>query len=144
MEDVFICIGLSEDFGDLIWFEPELSNPLLFLSFYCLTVRLHVHDFGRTPKQGPTTLLPEGGGGGVLPYLNFIGMCRPIGAGFFAPFWTENGPTFCPFWFGIGMVFEGTTGVFKRIYREKWVSSKKEGIWIWKGFEEFFCLRPAK
>ena len=42
------------------------------------------------------------------------------------------------------MVFEGTTGVFERIYREKWVSSKKEGrnMRIWKGFEEFFvCAR---
>ena len=60
--------------------------------------------------------------------------------------WTENGPTFCAFWSGIGMVLEGTTRVFERIYREEWVSSKKGGrnMRIWKGFEEFFCLRPAK
>ena len=42
---------------------------------------------------------------GVLPYISHIGMCRPKGHGF-AHFGLES-----------GMVYEGTTGVFERIYR---------------------------
>ena len=47
-----------------------------------------------------------------------LGICRPIGRGF-APFWSENGHKLCPFGSGIGagVVFEGTTGVYERIYR---------------------------
>ena len=52
-------------------------------------------------------------------------MCRPKGYGF------------CTFWFEVGLVFEGTTGVYERIYRfnskcvrkkEKYANSK----WILK------------
>ena len=88
MEDVFICVGLSEDFGDFTnqtdW--PDLNlNWLINYYFYYFTAWLSgymymffmnrkaiwvsktpfqklSHDFGRTPKQGPTTLLPGGGG----------------------------------------------------------------------------------
>ena len=35
--------------------------------------------------------------GGVLPYLSYIGMCRPKGM-VFEPFWTENGYRFRPLW----------------------------------------------
>ena len=52
-------------------------------------------------------LFPRGGrGGGVLPYISHIGMCRPI---HFAHFGLES-----------GMVCKGierTTGVYERIYR---------------------------
>ena len=51
------------------------------------------------------------GRGGLLPFISYIGMCRHEGR-VFAPFWSENG-------FGLesGMVFEGTTGQYERIYR---------------------------
>ena len=52
----------------------------------------------------------------------------------FTPFWSENGSdTLCPFWSGIGLVFEGTTGVYERVNRfnskrvrkkEKYANSK--------------------
>ena len=40
------------------------------------------------------------GGGGVLPYISFIGSAAPSGR-VFAPFWSENGYTLCPFRSGI-------------------------------------------
>ena len=43
------------------------------------------HDFGRTPKQGPTTLLPGGGGGG-RPLYKLYRYVPPQRGGFFAPF----------------------------------------------------------
>ena len=40
---------------------------------------------------------------GVLSYISYMGMCRPIGLGtVFGPFCSENGCTLCPFWSGIG------------------------------------------
>ena len=51
-------------------------------------------------------------GGGILPSISYIGMYLPI-----VLFWSENGYTLCPFWSGIGYGFEGTTGVYERIYR---------------------------
>ena len=63
-----------------------------------------------------TKFLP-GGGRGVLPYISYISLCRPIGYGF-APFSSENGSdTLYPFWSGIGYGFRGTTGVYGGIYR---------------------------
>ena len=53
---------------------------------------------------------------GVLPYISYIGMCRPSGR-VFAPFWSENGYSFAHFGLESGLVFEGTTGVYERIYR---------------------------
>ena len=48
----------------------------------------------------------------------------------FAPFWPENRDRFCPFWSGIGMVFERNYAieVYERIYRfnSKWVRKKKK------------------
>ena len=44
---------------------------------------------------------------GVLPYINYTGMCPPPHrVGFLRRFGLET-----------GMVFEGTTGVYERIYR---------------------------
>ena len=61
-------------------------------------------------------ILPGGGGGGVLPYISHIGMCRPHRVGFYAVLVeSENGYRFCRFWSGIGYVSEGTrecTNVF--------------------------------
>ena len=46
-------------------------------------------------------------------------MCRPIAplGRVFAPFWSERGVHFAYFGLESGMVFEGTTGVYERIYR---------------------------
>ena len=56
-------------------------------------------------------------GGGVLPYINHIGMCRPRGWGFLHHFGLKTGKHFVCFGLESGMVFEGTSGVFERIYR---------------------------
>ena len=48
-------------------------------------------------------------GGGVLPYISHVGMCRPTGR-VFAPFWSKNRYRFCPFWFRIGYGFRGNCG----------------------------------
>ena len=51
---------------------------------------------------------PETYDPGVLPYINYTGMCPPPPhrVGFLRRFGLET-----------GMVFEGTTGVYERIYR---------------------------
>ena len=57
------------------------------------------------------------GGGGILPYISHIGMCRPTGEGFLRRFGLKTGIDFAYFGLESGMVFEGTTGVYERIYR---------------------------
>ena len=57
------------------------------------------------------------GGGGVLPYVNHIGMCRPKGLGVLHHFGLKTGIHFAYFGLESGMVFEGTTGVYEHIYR---------------------------
>ena len=56
-----------------------------------------------------------------LPYISyiFIGMCPPPPASgrVFAPFDLKTGTDFAYFCLGSGMVFEGATGVYERIYR---------------------------
>ena len=55
----------------------------------------------------------RGRGGGVLPYISHTGtgMCPPPPSGrVFAPFWSENEYTLCPFWSGIGYGFRGNYG----------------------------------
>ena len=52
----------------------------------------------------------EGGGGCVLPYISYIGMCHPPNGMVFGPFWSENGYTLCPFWSGIGYDFRRNYG----------------------------------
>ena len=125
MEDVFICIGLSEDFGDFKKYQndwPDLNlNWLIDYCFYYFTAWLSGYmymffmsrkaiwvtktpfqklsdDFGRTKEKCGRTR--KQGSTTLLP-----------GAGF---------------WSVIGIVFEGTTRVFERIYREKWVREKEE------------------
>ena len=49
-------------------------------------------------------ICPGRGGGGVLPYISHIGMCRTKGK-VFAPFLSENGYTLYSFWFGFGYGF---------------------------------------
>ena len=65
------------------------------------------------------------GGGGVLPYVSYIGMCSPIGS-VFAPFWSENRYTLCPFWSGIGYGFRGKYGSVWRYLSFQFQMTKKE------------------
>ena len=51
----------------------------------------------------------EGGGGERIPYISHIGMCHPKAYGF-APFRSENGEWFCPFWSEIGYGIRGNFG----------------------------------
>ena len=44
-------------------------------------------------------------------------MYRPKGYGFLAPFGLKTGIDFAHFGLESGMVFEGTTGAYERIYR---------------------------
>ena len=57
------------------------------------------------------------GGQGVLPYISYMGMCRPIGSGFLGRFGLKTGIYFAHFGQESGKVFEGTTGVYEHIYR---------------------------
>ena len=65
------------------------------------------------------------GGGWVLPYISHIGTCRPLGR-VFAPFWSENGYTLCPFWSGIGLGFRGNYGSVGTFLSFQFQLSKKE------------------
>ena len=57
-----------------------------------------------------------GGGEGVLPYISQNGMCRPKRVGFLIRFGLKTGIDFAHFGLELGMVFEGTTGVYERMY----------------------------
>ena len=65
----------------------------------------------------------------------------PHRVGFLRRFGLKTGIHFAHFGLESGMVFEGTTGVYERIYRfnSKWVR-KKEKYANRNGFEEFFSL----
>ena len=54
---------------------------------------------------------------GGTPLYKLHGYVSPHRVGFLRRFWSENGYTLCPFWSGIGYGFEGSTGVYERIYR---------------------------
>ena len=43
-------------------------------------------------------------------------MCRPKRVGFLTPFGLKTGIDFAHFGLELGMVFEGTTGVYERMY----------------------------
>ena len=56
--------------------------------------------------------------GGVLPYIGHIGMCPPHQrVRFLRRFGLKTGKEFAHFGLESGMVFEETTGVYKRICR---------------------------
>ena len=52
---------------------------------------------------------PEGGGGGALPQISHIGMCRPKEYGFCAVL-VPNAYRLCLFWSGIVHGFRGNYG----------------------------------
>ena len=53
---------------------------------------------------------------GVLPYISYIGMCHPKGMIFSGLFGLKTGIHFAHFGLETGMVSEGTTGTYERIY----------------------------
>ena len=83
-----------------------------------------------------------GGGGGCTPLCRLYRPCAaPSGSVFLTLFGLKTGIHFAHFGLESGMVFEGTTGVYERIYHinSKWV--RKGNMGIGNGFEDFFCLR---
>ena len=76
----------------------------------------------------------------VLSYTSYIGMYRPIGQGFLGRFGLETGIHFAHYDLESVMVFEGTTGVYERIYRFSF-KERKGNMQIRNGFEELFCFR---
>ena len=55
--------------------------------------------------------------GGVLPYINHIGMCRPKRVGFLRRFGLKTGIDLGHFGQESGMVYEGTTVVYQCVRR---------------------------
>ena len=81
--------------------------------------------------------------GVVLPYISHIGISTsPKGKGFCAVLvWTEMGIDFIHFDLESGMVFEGTTGIYERMYRfnSKCVRQKEKYV-NWKRIlRSLFC-----
>ena len=60
-------------------------------------------------------MLPPGGGGGIPLYKRWR-YVSPQRVCFFASFGLKTGIDFAHFGPDLGMVFEGTTGVYERIY----------------------------
>ena len=75
----------------------------------------------------------------VFPYISHIGYVLPQRQGFSCRFCLNTGIDFTHFDLESGMVFEGTTGVYERIYRfrSKWVKKKEKYVnskWIFRTF----------
>ena len=77
---------------------------------------------------------------GVLPYMSHLGMCQRVG--FFAPFCLKTVIDFAHCGQKSCMVFEGITGVYKRILSFQIQMGRKEknanSKWILRNF--FFCF----
>ena len=82
--------------------EQQIHLHRTEISFQRQLFSLGLHKFGDLFNElcikPHTTLqhlnaLDPGGGGGVLPNIRYIGMCRPKGI-VFEPFWSENGYRF--------------------------------------------------
>ena len=79
---------------------------------------------------------------GGTPLYKLYRCVPPHQVGSLRPFGLKTGIHFAQFGLESGMVFEGTTGVYERIYRfnSKWVRKKEKyanSKWIWI----IFCLR---
>ena len=70
-------------------------------------------------------------------------MCRPYRVGFLHRFGPKTGIDFADFGPESGMVSEGATGVYERIYRcnSKWVREEREICESETDLKIFFCLR---
>ena len=60
---------------------------------------------------------PEGGGGGGTPLYKLYRYVLPHRVWFLRRFGLKTGKNFGHFGLVLGMVFEGTTGVYERLYR---------------------------
>ena len=92
-----------------------------------MKVRCSPHPYPRTfgPRSLKGSLRP---GGEVVPTYKLYTYVPPHRVGFLSRFGLKTGLIhFAPFDLESGMVFEGTTGVYKRIYRfnSKWVRKKE-------------------
>ena len=77
--------------------------------------------------------------GGSTPLDKLYRYVLPHRVGFLRRFGLKTGIHFAHFGLESGMVFEGTTGVYERIYRfnSKWVRKKEKyanSKWIWRIF----------
>ena len=82
----------------------------IFLRFKVITIHFHSQTQVWTefiqPRAAPS------GGGGVLPYISYIDMCRPWHrVGFLRRFGLKMGIHFAYFGLKSGMVLGGTTGL---------------------------------
>ena len=92
-------------------------------------------------RQGLRVCVCVWGGGGTplhKPY-RYVPPQR-VGSSF-APFWTENGYRFCPFWSGIGNGLRRIYCVWRRCLSFQFQMNKKESV-IWEfemDFKKSFC-----
>ena len=71
-----------------------------------ITYKRKPFHFVRAENNRPGPCPVGGAGGGVLPYIWLIGMCRPKGYGFCAVYGLKAGVDFTSFGLNSGMVFE--------------------------------------
>ena len=92
-----------------------LCDSLTSSRFYSLSINVWNSGYVRDISQGV----------GVLPHISYIGMCHSIGKDFCSVLAWKHFPHL-----GLesGMVFEGTTGKYERIYRfnSEWVRKKEK------------------
>ena len=129
----FSCFLLTNDpFEPVTWLrQPLLINPLTSY-FLVLNRQLSLYMIRMVSFLGAPL--------GVLPYISYICMCRPHRVGFLCRFGLKKGIHFAHFGLKSGMVFEGTTGAYKRIHRfnSRWERKKEREICEFEmGFKNF-------
>ena len=77
-------------------------------------------------NKDPLRVFPGVGGGGGTPLYKLYRYVLPNRVSFLRRFGLKPGIHFAHFGLESGMVFDGTTGIFERIYREKSVRKKDE------------------
>ena len=85
---------------------------------------------------------PAGEAGGLLPYINRIRYVPLQRVWFLGLFSLKTGIDFAHFGLELGMVYEGTTETYERIYRFNSKSIRKNrNMRIRNAFKDIFCLR---
>ena len=77
---------------------------------------LHCKVFGKGVESALALAAQPGGGGGT-PLYKLYRYVPPHRVWFFSRFGLKTGKNFAHFGLELGMVFEGTTGVYERLYR---------------------------
>ena len=78
---------------------------------------------------------------GKCKLYRYVPSPPPFGVGCLRLFGLKTGTDYAHFGLESGMVFEGTTGVYERIYRfNSNVKERGRNMRILNGFEEFFCV----